>query len=94
MTKTFYIFSRAIGIIVISFKGEDIGNMFPICISECFLYMCSEPFVMVLNVRTSFRPDQWTVDRAVSFSQSRKLITISSKYRRRIQNQFENKRSH
>ena len=36
----------AIGIIVISFKGEDIGNMFPICISDGFLYMCSEPFVL------------------------------------------------
>ena len=60
MIKTFYIllffFSRAIGIIVISFKGEDIhdiGNMFPICISDGFLYVCSEPFVTVPNVRTA-----------------------------------------
>ena len=59
MTKIFYIFIYflfflwAIGIIVISFKGEDIGNMFQICISDGFLYMCSEPFVMVLNVRTA-----------------------------------------
>ena len=52
MTKTFYIFHffSGYGIIVISFKGEDIGNMLPICISDGFLYMCSEPFVMVLNV--------------------------------------------
>ena len=28
--------------------------MFPICISDGFLYMCSEPFVMVLNVRTAW----------------------------------------
>ena len=46
-------FSFFLGIIVISFKGEDIGNMFPIFISGGFLYVCSEPFVMVLNVRTA-----------------------------------------
>ena len=27
--------------------------MFPICISDGFLYVCSEPFVMVLNARTA-----------------------------------------
>ena len=51
MTYTFYIFYF--------FSGnrdhchQDSGNVFPICISDGFLYMCSEPFVMVLNVRTA-----------------------------------------
>ena len=44
-----FIFSGTIGIRVIIFKGEDIGNMLPICISNALLNMCSEPFVMVLN---------------------------------------------
>ena len=52
MTITFFIFPRAIGIIVIGFKVENIGNMFPICISDGF-YMCSEPFAMALSVRNA-----------------------------------------
>ena len=46
MTKTFFclfIFSGTIGIRVIIFRGEDIGNMLPICISNALLNMCSEP---------------------------------------------------
>ena len=45
----FSFFSSAIGVIIISFKGEYIGNMFSICISDGFLYMCSEPFVMQVS---------------------------------------------
>ena len=37
----------------IRIKREDIGNMFPICISDDLLNMCSEPFVMTLDVRTA-----------------------------------------
>ena len=37
-----FIFSGTIGIRVIIFKGEDIGNMLPICISNALLNMCSE----------------------------------------------------
>ena len=53
MTKTFrlLIFSGTIGISAIRIKREDIGNMLPICISDDLLNMCSEPFVMALNVR-------------------------------------------
>ena len=57
MTKTFlpFIFSRAAGIRTFRLKREYIGNMFPICISDYMylLNMCSEPFVMVLNVRAA-----------------------------------------
>ena len=35
------------------FQREDIDNMLPICISNALLNMCSEPFVMVLNVRAT-----------------------------------------
>ena len=52
MTKTFclFIFSRAVGIRTFRLKREYIGN---ICISDELLNMCSEPFVMVLNVRAA-----------------------------------------
>ena len=55
MTKTFlpFIFSRAAGIRTFRLKREYIGNMFPICISDDLLNMCSEQFVMVLNVRAA-----------------------------------------
>ena len=55
MTKLFclFIFSGTIGIRVIIFKGEDIGNMLQVCNSNALLNMCSEPFVMVLNVRAT-----------------------------------------
>ena len=55
MTKTFLPihFFRDNRDQVIIFKGEDIGNMLPICISNALLNMCSEPFVMVLNVRAA-----------------------------------------
>ena len=56
MTKTFFclfIFSRAAGIRTFRLKKAGIGNMFPICISDDLLNMCSEPFVMVLNVRAA-----------------------------------------
>ena len=47
-------FSRAVGIRIFRLKREDIGNMFPICISNDLLNICSEPFVMVFNVRAIF----------------------------------------
>ena len=55
MTKLFclFIFSRAVGIRAFRLKREYIGNIFPICISDDLLNMCSEPFVMVLNVRAA-----------------------------------------
>ena len=55
MAKTFclLIFTGTIGIRAIIFKGDDIGNVLPICISNALLNMCSEPFVMVLNVRAT-----------------------------------------
>ena len=46
-------FSRAVRIRIYRLKREDIGNMFPICASAGILNICSEPFVMVLNVRTA-----------------------------------------
>ena len=46
-------FSRAVGIRVIRFKREYIGNMLPICVSYGLLNVCSEPFVMALNVRAA-----------------------------------------
>ena len=45
--------SGTIGISAIRIKREDFGNMFPICISDDLLNMCSEPFVMALNVRAA-----------------------------------------
>ena len=53
MTNPFllFIFSRAAGIRTFRLKREYIGNLFPICISDDLVNMCSEPFVMVLNVR-------------------------------------------
>ena len=56
MTKTFFClfcFSRAAGIRTFRLKREYSVNMFSICISDYLLNMCSEPFVMVLNVRTA-----------------------------------------
>ena len=55
MTKTFSPshFSGTIGISAIRIKREVIGNMLPICISDDLLNMCSEPFVMALNVRAA-----------------------------------------
>ena len=55
MTKTFlpFHFSRAARNRTFRLKREHIGNMFPICISDDLLNMCSEPFVMVLNVRAA-----------------------------------------
>ena len=56
MTKTFlpsHFFSGTIGISAIRIKIEDIGNLLPICISDDLLNMCSEPFVMALDVRTA-----------------------------------------
>ena len=53
MTKTFlpfHFFSRSAGIRTFRLKRKDVGNMFPICISNDLLNMCSEPCVMVLNV--------------------------------------------
>ena len=50
MTKTFLFFSRAAVIRTFRLKREYIGIMFPICISDYLLNMCSEPFVMVLTV--------------------------------------------
>ena len=55
MTKTFspsHFFgdNRISGIRI---KGEDIGNMLPIYISDDILKMCSEPFVKALNVRVA-----------------------------------------
>ena len=47
------IFSWAVGIRVFRLKVEDIRNMFPICISNDLLNMCSEPFVVALNVRVA-----------------------------------------
>ena len=37
-------------------KREDIRSMFPICIPNDFLNMCSEPFVVALNVRSAWGP--------------------------------------
>ena len=55
MTKTFSLshFFGVVGIRVFRLKTEDFGNMFPICIPNDFLNMCSEPFVVALNVRTA-----------------------------------------
>ena len=55
MTKTFSTshFSGTIGISPIRIKREDTGNMLPICISDDLLNMCSEPFVMALDVRAA-----------------------------------------
>ena len=55
MTKTFlpFHFYRAAGFRTFCLKREYIGNMFPMCISDDLLNMCSEPFVMVLNVRAA-----------------------------------------
>ena len=50
---TFYFFPSALGICAIRLKREGIGNMFPKCISNALLNMCSDPFVMVLNVRAA-----------------------------------------
>ena len=51
MTKTFSPshFSGAIGIRVFRLKREDIENVFPICIPNDLLNMCSEPFVSALK---------------------------------------------
>ena len=49
-------FSRTAGIRTFRLKREDVVNklnMFQICISNDLLNMCSEPFVMVLNVRAA-----------------------------------------
>ena len=54
MTKTLslsHFLGVTIGISAIHIKREDIGNMLPICISDDLLNMCSEPFVMALDVR-------------------------------------------
>ena len=55
MTKNFHllIFSGAVGIRVFCFKKEYIENMLPICVSYDVLNVCSEPFVMTLNVRAA-----------------------------------------
>ena len=56
MTKTFlpFHFSRVAVIRTFRLKREYIGNMcVPICISDDLLNMCSEPFVMVLNIRAA-----------------------------------------
>ena len=55
MTKTFSPshFSGEIGISAFRIQSEDIGNMLPICISDDLLNMCSEPFVMALDVRAA-----------------------------------------
>ena len=49
----FSFFSRTAGIRTFRLKREDVVNMFQICISNDLLNMCSEPFVMVLNVRAA-----------------------------------------
>ena len=49
----FSFFSGTIGISAFRIKREDIGNMLPICISDDLLNMCSEPFVMALDVRAA-----------------------------------------
>ena len=56
MAKFFclFIFSRTAVIRTFRLKRENIGNMFPICISDDLLNMCSEPFLMVLNVRAAW----------------------------------------
>ena len=50
---TFSFFSGAVRIRVIRFKREYIGNMLPICVSYGLLNVCSEPFVIALNVRAA-----------------------------------------
>ena len=66
MTKTVlpFHFPGTIVICVIIFKGEDIGNVLPICICKALLNMYSEPFEVVLNVRACEHESK-SFDRAI-----------------------------
>ena len=56
MTKTFSPshFSGAVEIRVFRLKREEIGNLFPLCVPNYLLDMCSEPFVTAPGEELSF----------------------------------------